>query len=552
MNTDSLKPLIEEFMEAQQADKEVIEHQAQHEERIARAAELLTPDGISRVNSEELEAFLEDKDARLGIRFGVKRLMARLVGEEGERLPEVREALADLVARGESGLQAEDFNECLLRLKGIGSAFLSEILALRFPDKYWLLNKQVLGFFDECSVDIGAELPRGKKGNHGEKYFGAGRHLDDLRRAITEEMGQEVDFMLTDLFVYWYNQQEPASRESWQDEVLSYGRERLSPRSRSRREEGERLARQLLIDKLGDFDEGDLRQFLQHLNTCGSGDEPNYGRFGLAFKAANAGKLLSNVAKFNEWAQRLWQAGDDEIYSTLGEFWKAGDLPGAGVALPTAILYLRNPDEFNICVPVTARGLEAITGERIGRLKTENAYRRYNALVNDLRRKYDLVPQGVDIVLTVAGKPEGPSPDDPEGPYTLDLLCQNTYLDASFWSQIEALMEEKKQLVFYGPPGTGKTWVAEKFAYYWAEATEEHEGSVDLVQFHPSYSYEDFMEGIRPDSVPGPDGRHELSYPVKPGVFRRFCEEAGENPSGRYVLVIDEINRGDCRAFLGN
>ena len=59
---------------------------------------------------------------------------------------------------------------------------------------------------------------------------------------------------------------------------------------------------------------------------------------------------------------------------------------------------------------------------------------------------------------------------------------------------IEELLEEKKQIIFYGPPGTSKTYVAKKFAKYFTQNTE----NIEIIQFHPSYSYEDFIEGIKP------------------------------------------------------
>ena len=90
---------------------------------------------------------------------------------------------------------------------------------------------------------------------------------------------------------------------------------------------------------------------------------------------------------------------------------------------------------------------------------------------------------------------------------------QDTYLPAEFWNKIELLLEDKGQIVFYGPPGTGKTWVADKFAQYWVDQAIESGGEVKVVQFHPSYSYEEFVEGIRPDSIEGPNGTKLITYP---------------------------------------
>lgn len=76
-------------------------------------------------------------------------------------------------------------------------------------------------------------------------------------------------------------------------------------------------------------------------------------------------------------------------------------------------------------------------------------------------------------------------------------------------------------------------------------------GGVEVIQFHPSYSYEDFIEGIRPESVERPDGQIVINYPVRKGTFRSFCEQAALYSKRRYVLIIDEINRGELSRIFG-
>jgi MoxR-like ATPase len=104
------------------------------------------------------------------------------------------------------------------------------------------------------------------------------------------------------------------------------------------------------------------------------------------------------------------------------------------------------------------------------------------------------------------------------------------------------LVRRKKQAIFYGPPGTGKTFVARKLARYIAG----DESRVRLVQLHPSYAYEDFVEGFRPDLVNGQPG-----FALIEGPFKRIAESARADPEHDYVLVIDEINRGNVAKVLG-
>jgi hypothetical protein len=104
-------------------------------------------------------------------------------------------------------------------------------------------------------------------------------------------------------------------------------------------------------------------------------------------------------------------------------------------------------------------------------------------------------------------------------------------------------LDRKKQLVLQGPPGTGKTFLAQRLARVIVSKTH---GRVELVQFHPSYSYEDFVQGIRPTIVDG-----ILTYSLKPGRFIEFCEAAASRPDDRFVLIIDEMNRGNLSRIFG-
>jgi 5-methylcytosine-specific restriction protein B len=126
-------------------------------------------------------------------------------------------------------------------------------------------------------------------------------------------------------------------------------------------------------------------------------------------------------------------------------------------------------------------------------------------------------------------------------PVTPDFAAE-LLMDQAGLARITDLLWERKQVIFYGPPGTGKTYLASKLA---RQLTED--GAVKLVQFHPSYTYEDFFEGFRPE----PGGSGTLTFKLRAGPFRDFAEVAADNPSTAYILIIDEINRANLAKVFG-
>ena len=135
-------------------------------------------------------------------------------------------------------------------------------------------------------------------------------------------------------------------------------------------------------------------------------------------------------------------------------------------------------------------------------------------------------------------KPQPPPPPD-----TLDDLAKELHIPVDFLQNIETLLQEKKQVIFQGPPGTGKTYVARALARHLADGDEY----CQLVQFHPSYSYEDFVQGYRPALL----DNGQPGFKLKDGPFLQIARQAEGDPGGRYFLLIDEINRGNLAKVFG-
>lgn len=136
-------------------------------------------------------------------------------------------------------------------------------------------------------------------------------------------------------------------------------------------------------------------------------------------------------------------------------------------------------------------------------------------------------------------------------PTKAELACDTTKLaadlhhaDASWLDELLISLNERKQVVLDGPPGTGKTYLVQHLL----DACGVVEGQSALVQFHPTYSYEDFVEGFRPTATTDGNG---ASLSVKPGPLKRIADEARNAEGKPFVLVIDEINRANIAKVFG-
>ena len=130
-----------------------------------------------------------------------------------------------------------------------------------------------------------------------------------------------------------------------------------------------------------------------------------------------------------------------------------------------------------------------------------------------------------------------------KAPQSLDELASELMWEPDRLRMVIHGLEDKGQVIFQGPPGTGKTFVARRIAQWY----REQGGDYQVVQFHPSYTYEDFVEGFRP----APAGDGQVGFDLAPGPLRSMAQQAQDNPDATFILVIDEINRGNVAKVLG-
>ncbi|MEU8760025.1 DUF4357 domain-containing protein [Streptomyces sp. NPDC048659] len=160
----------------------------------------------------------------------------------------------------------------------------------------------------------------------------------------------------------------------------------------------------------------------------------------------------------------------------------------------------------------------------------------------------ELAEEAVDVGLEPGAEiPALTARRELELPEPTEELCRSLNLDRVEWLQeVRDLLDDERQLIFYGPPGTGKTFLAQELAKFFGGGRER----VKLVQFHPSYAYEDFFEGFRPQEDPK---TREVAFRLTAGPLREFAELA-RREGNRHIphfLIIDEINRANLAKVFG-
>lgn len=124
--------------------------------------------------------------------------------------------------------------------------------------------------------------------------------------------------------------------------------------------------------------------------------------------------------------------------------------------------------------------------------------------------------------------------------YTKSDFLSDVFISEKKYETIKSLLYRKKNIILQGAPGVGKTYAAKRLAY--SIMGEKDESKIKLIQFHQSYSYEDFIMGYKPNG---------FGFELKKGPFYKFCELASENLDEEYFFIIDEINRGNVSKIFG-
>ncbi len=204
-------------------------------------------------------------------------------------------------------------------------------------------------------------------------------------------------------------------------------------------------------------------------------------------------------------------------------------LVGRGVVTSDYIYDTADPEYPNIRkVNWTSRKECGHPGQAV--MKTLTDITAYTDYVNKLNSLYE----------------ESEGEDEPEiqafPPYSPEKFLEEVYMDKESYETLIDLIRTKKNVILEGAPGVGKTFAAKRLAY--SMMGYKNQDRVMMVQFHQSYTYEDFIEGFRPSG--SNDG-----FEIKKGSFYNFCKKASEDFDNEYFFIIDEINRGNLSKIFG-
>lgn len=162
--------------------------------------------------------------------------------------------------------------------------------------------------------------------------------------------------------------------------------------------------------------------------------------------------------------------------------------------------------------------------------------------LTDITSYTDYVAQLLALFDKEANEDDFEEPEVVYPTYDENRFLSEVYMSRASYNTLVGLVRNKKNVILQGAPGVGKTYTAKRLAYSMMGVKDQNR--VMMVQFHQSYTYEDFIEGFRPSGS-------GLNFEIKKGSFYNFCKKAADDIDNEYFFIIDEINRGNLSKIFG-
>jgi len=265
-----------------------------------------------------------------------------------------------------------------------------------------------------------------------------------------------------------------------------------------------------------------------------------FGEWKLSYKIT--GKILTNFNKYPDWIENFYklinksneQQKVDKTIPFKEWLLKQKQTDGTTLSLDVvdnrikSLIAIEKSFDINIFDEINEAALESLKQTILKKIQESN-YNKYTANNKIAFENYIEFIQSTSIVLG-------------NDPYTKEDFLDDVFMTEDNLDGLEKLLRHKMNIIFKGAPGVGKTYVADRLAYVMME--EQDDSRIHFVQFHQNYSYEDFIEGYRPNE----DGD---GFKILKGPFLKFCDKARNDSERPYFFIIDEINRGNMSKIFG-
>jgi len=454
-----LQNLIKRFLQEINTDT-LKEHREEHHRRSKNIQDKLRKENIAILNEDEILNILKDTDAAEGyFYYDIGGTITKNGGAEkfSEKLINYLDAI---------NVNENDIQNFCNSIKDMSIGYLSELLSLKHPTKFYICNNITKNFLTGINVKIKDSLPHGKKGNVGSRYISAYPHFKKILDMLKDGGLEDATFLDVDLFIWWMKDEtvvlEPVTSEppivikqlhrmfSHTKNVILYGPPGTGKTYIAQKFVEDYLQDQISTPKTIEEIKIDIIRDLKWYQVI----------------------ALTIYLKGKDQKVKVPEIKNEELIKDYFEIVK-GRTKNLGPNLWAQLGSHSTPDSKVV--------------------KYEN--RIQPALFDKTpESEWYLIPEGIE------------------------------YIEDSFEDAIAILSGNRK------PDSETKIEQYYKF-----------------VTFHQSYGYEDFLEGLKPKT----DDTGAISYEIEPGVFKDICDKVKNDPDKKYLLIIDEINRGNIAKIFG-